>query len=77
MVASGYRAVMLYLVQREDCPGFAIAGDIDPMYAAELERARAAGVETLCYCCKLTTEAITLDAALPLRLEDAHGHACR
>ena len=77
MVASGCRAVMVYLVQREDCPGFAIAGDIDPAYAAALESARAAGVEALCYCCKLTTEAITLDAALPLCLEDAHGHACR
>ncbi|MEE8532905.1 MAG: DNA/RNA nuclease SfsA [Alphaproteobacteria bacterium] len=69
MVAAGNRAVMLYLVQREDCDGFAIAGDIDPGYAAALARARAVGVEAICYSCKLSTEAIILDAALPLHLD--------
>ncbi len=66
MVADGGRAVMLYLVQREDCPGFAIAGDIDPTYADGLARALAAGVEAICYCCKLTTDSVTLDRALPI-----------
>ena len=70
MVAEGCRAVMLYLVQRTDCDGFAIAGDIDPAYAAALVRARTAGVEAICYCCKLSIEAITLDGALPLHLDD-------
>ncbi len=69
MVAAGNRAVMLYLVQREDCDGFAIAGDIDPGYAAALARARAVGVDAICYSCKLSTEAIILDAALPLHLD--------
>ena len=75
MVAQGCRAVMVYLVQREDCDGFAIAADIDPAYAAGLRRARAEGVEAICYSCKLTTEAITLDRALPLHLDrlDAGG----
>ena len=75
MVAQGCRAVMVYLVQREDCDGFAIAADIDPAYAAGLARARAGGVEAICYSCKLTTEAITLDRALPLHLDrlDAGG----
>ncbi len=69
MVAAGCRAVMVYLVQREDCAGFAIAGDIDPDYAAALARARAAGVEAICYSCKLTTGAIVLDGPLPLCLD--------
>ena len=72
MVADGCRAVMVYLVQRSDCAGFAIAGDIDPTYAAALDSARAGGVEALCYCCKLTTESITLDAALPIHLGHVH-----
>ncbi len=67
-VADGQRAVMVYLVQRDDCDGFAIAGDIDPAYAAGLAQARAAGVEAICYSCKLTTEDIVLDKALPLYL---------
>ncbi len=66
VVADGGRAVMLYLVQREDCPGFAIAEDIDPTYAEELTRALAAGVEAICFCCKLTTDSVTLDRALPI-----------
>jgi sugar fermentation stimulation protein A len=69
MVAQGCRAVMVYLVQRADCEGFAIAGDIDPAYAAALVEARTAGVEAICYCCKLSTEAITLDSALRLHLD--------
>ncbi len=68
MVAAGARAVMFYLVQREDCDDFAIAGDIDPTYAATLEAAMTAGVEAICYCCKLTTEAIEIDRPLALEL---------
>ena len=66
MAAAGCRAVMVYLVQREDCNGFAIAGDIDPAYAHALGAARAVGVEAICYSCTLTTEAIDLDRALPI-----------
>ena len=68
MVAAGARAVMFYLVQREDCDDFAIAGDIDSVYAATLDKALAAGVEAICYCCKMSTEAIELDRPLALEL---------
>jgi sugar fermentation stimulation protein A len=69
MVAEGMRAVMVYLVQREDCDGFAIAGDLDPTYAETWTQARAAGVEAICYSCKLTTTSIILDRALPVHLD--------
>ena len=68
VVAAGERAVMLYLIQREDCRVFSVAGDIDPDYAAALIKARTAGVEVLCYACRLTTYAIELDRAVPLDL---------
>ena len=61
---------MVYVVQREDCQGFAIAGDIDPTYAETLLEAKAAGVEAICYACKLTTKSITLERALPIHTRD-------
>lgn len=68
MVAAGFRAVTVYLVQREDCEGFAVAADIDPDYARALKAARARGVETICYGCRLTTRSITLARPLALYL---------
>lgn len=67
MVAGGARAVMVYLVQRGDCDHFRVAADIDPVYDAGLARARAAGVEALCWACALTPQSIELDRPLPLR----------
>jgi sugar fermentation stimulation protein A len=66
MVQQGHRAVMLYLVQRQDCTSFAIAGDIDPTYAQALTQALAQGVEVLCYTCKVTVDGICV--AKPLKI---------
>ena len=64
MVATGYRAVMLYVVQREDCDRFRTAADFDPAYHAGLKVARAAGVEALAYGCRVTVEGIRIDRKL-------------
>ncbi len=64
MAAQGARAVMLYIVARQDCARFAVAEDIDPDYAAALAKATASGVEALCYGCRLSPEAVTVEAAL-------------
>lgn len=68
MVAEGHRAVMFYLVQRPDCPSFSIAGDIDPEYEAGLVKAQAAGVEVLCYQCRVTPQEIAISSAIPMDL---------
>ena len=67
-VAAGDRAVMYYLTQREDCDTFTVARDIDPDYAVALEKAMKAGVEVICYGCKLTTEDIRVIAPLSLEI---------
>ena len=68
MVAEGHRAVMFYLIQRDDCPLFAIAGDIDPTYEAGLAKALKAGVEAMCYQCKVTPKEISLSGPVVMDL---------
>ncbi len=61
MVKDGHRAVMFYLVQRDDADHMRLADDIDPAYAEAFTKAHKAGVEALAYCCKLGVEGIELD----------------
>lgn len=65
MVADGHRAVMVYLVQREDCSMFRPASDIDPAYANALKAAQTAGVEIVCYACNLSPSAIEVVKPMP------------
>jgi len=68
MVVQGHRAVMLYLVQRDDCARFRLAQDYDPTYAKAYRSARLAGVESLCYVARLSTTEISLSHAIPVDL---------
>lgn len=65
-VADGARAVMLFIVQRDDCQSLAMADDLDAHYAKAFATARAAGVEALAYVCKVTPEAITVYRQIPI-----------
>ena len=67
MVELGHRAVMFYLVQRTDCTAMALAGDIDPAYAAAFANARAAGVEVLCYDTQISPERVELGQVLDVK----------
>lgn len=66
MVRGGHRAVMLYLVQRDDCDHFRLAADLDPAYARGLAAARQAGVEAICWACKVTPDGIAAHRPLPI-----------
>lgn len=66
MVAAGHRAIMLYVVQRDDCERLALAPDLDPGYAAAFGRAREAGVEAMVWRCRLSVEEIALDRPLAM-----------
>jgi sugar fermentation stimulation protein A len=64
-VASGARAVMLFLIQIGSARRFALARDIDPAYGAAFDRARGQGVEACAYRCALTCEGIEVAAPVP------------
>ena len=64
----GHRAVMLYVIQREDVESFSLAEDLDPNYVKEANFAKEAGVEFLSYKAEVTLEGITLKTAVPVRL---------
>ena len=57
----GFKAYILYLIQRNDCESFSIAADIDLDYKVSLEKALKSGVKLLCYDCKLDGDEIKLN----------------
>jgi len=67
-VERGARAVLVYVVQRTDCAAFAVAEDIDPVYARAFRAALAGGVESLCRACTINLDQIELALPLPIRL---------
>ncbi len=69
MCAAGHRACVLFLVQRTDATHVTLAADIDPTYAAEVRKARDAGVEILAYRTHLSPSGVTLDQSLPVSID--------
>ncbi len=61
----GHRAVMLFLVQREDCHSFTPATHRDPVYSDELQKAWEAGVEILVYQCEVAPPKVEVTKPLP------------
>jgi sugar fermentation stimulation protein A len=64
----GWRAAVLFLVQRGEAESFTPADAIDPEYGRLLRDVVAGGVEALAYRTKVTPETVTIDRALPVRL---------
>lgn len=64
----GYRAAIVFVVQRGDCDHFRPADEIDPEYGRWLRRAVKAGVEALPYLAKVTPRGIVLTGRLTTRL---------
>jgi len=69
MVKEGHRAIMFFLVQRNDGKLFMPASHIDHRYAESLKEAFAKGVEILVYRADVNPESIVLADKIPWRLE--------
>lgn len=54
MVEQGHRAIMIYLLQRDDCRRFSICDDFDPVYGAAFRRAKQRGVEAFAVECRVS-----------------------
>ena len=63
-----YKIFILYLIQRDDCKSFKIAKDIDPAYAAALNKAIKKKLNILCYDCKFSTKGIKLNNKINLKI---------
>ena len=66
----GFKAYMLFVVQREDCNSFSIAKDIDPKYFEILTLAIKKNVKILCYDCKFTSKGIKLNKEIKLKINE-------
>ena len=60
MVEQGHRAVMLYIIQRDDSDAFSFAADIDPEYASAAAQVFNKGVEAYAYACKVSPNGINI-----------------
>lgn len=67
-VQAGHRAVMLFIIMRDDTRDFAPADHIDSRYGQLLREAAAAGVEVLAYRTRVTAQGIDVVAAVPVKM---------
>lgn len=63
---AGCRAVMLYLIQRDDCERMRICDDLDPVYALAFQRAMARGVEAYAVKCTVSPSQISVSGTVKM-----------
>lgn len=66
VVDAGDRAIMLYLIQREDGDKLSFARDIDPLYANAFDDAIEQGVEAYAIRCKISQEEIVAEKLIEI-----------
>ena len=66
MVEAGHRAIMVYLIQRDDVDRLRMCRDLDPGYAAAFDRAMTRGVEACAIRCNITPEQIRAETMVPV-----------
>jgi len=66
----GFKAYLLFVVQRNDCDKFEVAKDIDPIYSKTLIKAVKSKVKILCYDCKFSSKGITLNNKIRFQINE-------
>jgi len=67
VIAADHRAILLYVIQRDDCGKLITASDIDPTYAAAFESAVDCGLEVHAIRCAVSEKGIRPYAAFPIQ----------
>ena len=67
-VAEGYRASVVFVIQRDDTEFFRPHDDADPEFGQALRQAVAGGVEVYAYTCRVSLEGVRLAERLEVRL---------
>ena len=65
-IKHGHDAVVIFLIQREDCNFFKIAKDIDHKYYEAYNKNRKKGVKFIAYSCKVNSKKIEVEKKLKL-----------
>ena len=56
----------MFVIQRNDCDKFDVAGDIDPEYSKILKIAIKQKVKIICYDCKFSSKGIKLNKEIKI-----------
>ena len=62
----GYDAVVIFLIQREDCNFFKIAKDIDHKYYEAYNKNKKKGVKFIAYSCKVNSKKIEVEKKIKI-----------
>ena len=62
----GFKAVLMFVIQRDDCNKFKVAEDIDPEYSKILKIAIKQKVKIVCYDCKFSSKGIKLNKEIKI-----------
>lgn len=65
----GYQAYIIFVVQMEDVAYFEPNVEAQPEFARELYLAKKAGVEILCFDCKVTPDSLKINQKVPCKIE--------
>lgn len=66
LVSEGFRAVAVFIIQRQDAASFAPNEAADPVFARLLNEASSSGVEVYGFGCAVSRRSIGINAAIPL-----------
>ena len=62
----GFKAFLMFVIQREDCDKFNVAKDIDPEYSKTLKIALKNKLKVICYDCKFSSKGIKLNKEIKI-----------